>query len=72
MKTLPKGKLNIRNLQGRGCWQVYAGTTYLAGCSGDSTEVAVNQLCGYYEVPQGTKIAVHGYFEATTITITTL
>jgi hypothetical protein len=66
-QKLPKGKLNIRHRQMRGVWQVFAGRTYLDGCAGENEDIAMEELCFIYDVPDDIEIVVHGYSEPTTI-----
>ena len=62
-----KGKLNIRHRQMRNVRQIFAGNIYVTGASGDSPDIAAQELVGQYEVAAGTPITVHGYREPLTM-----
>lgn len=65
---LPKGKLNMRFRQLRGVYQIFTGSKYLDGASGDNPEEAALQLANQYDIPVGTPITVHGFKRPATIT----
>lgn len=70
MNRLPlpgSGKLNIRHRQMRGVWQAFAGRLYITGASGDSPDIAAQELVNQYDVAPGSEIAVHGFREPSTI-----
>lgn len=60
---LPKGKITIRHRQLRGVFQCFAGRDYITGASGDTDDIAAQELANQYEVPQGTIAKVYGYKE---------
>lgn len=62
-----KGKLNVRHRQMRGVWQIFAGNLYVTGASGDSPDIAAQELVNQYEVAAGTPIVVHGFREPSTM-----
>lgn len=66
---LPKGKLNIRHRQMRGCWQSFAGNNYIDLASGDTPEEAINEIRRLYEYTQGTPVIIHGLRVSKTITL---
>lgn len=50
--TLPNDhKLNVRFRQMRGCYQVFAGRTYVSGASGETEEEAIAELHRLYIIP---------------------
>ena len=51
-------KLNVRYRQMRGCYQVFAGRTYLSGASGETIDEAINQLKFLYIFPYDQEIAI--------------
>ncbi len=67
---LPKGKLNARHRQMRGVWQIFAGSLYINGASGDSPQEAAEELARQYDVALGTMIKVNGLGFAYTILTT--
>lgn len=61
------GKLNARHRQMRGVWQIFAGNTYINGASGDSPDIAAQELADQYDVAEGTLIVIHGFSEPSTM-----
>jgi hypothetical protein len=61
------GKLNARHRQMRGVWQIFAGNIYVNGASGDSPDIAAQELADQYDVVEGTPIVVHGFRESSTM-----
>jgi hypothetical protein len=51
----------------RGVWQIFAGNLYVTGASGDSPDIAAQELVDQYEVSAGTIITVHGLREPSTM-----
>jgi len=51
----------------RGVWQAFAGSLYITGASGDSPDIAAQELVNQYEVAEGTPIKVNGYKEPSSI-----
>jgi hypothetical protein len=62
-----KGKLNARHRQMRGVWQIFSGNIYINGASGDSPDIAAQELVDQYAVATGTPIVVHGFREPSTM-----
>jgi hypothetical protein len=59
-KPLPNEyKLNVRYRQMRGCYQVFAGRTYIEGASGETIDEAIGNLRFYYILPKKHTITVH-------------
>ena len=56
---LPKGKLNVRWRQMRACYQCFAGNTYIDCASGDTAEIAIEELKRLYVVPEDAEIKIH-------------
>ena len=61
------GKLNARHRQMRGVWQIFAGNIYVNGASGDSPDIAAQELADQYDVAEGTLIVIHGFSEPSTM-----
>ena len=43
----------------RGVWQIFAGNLYVTGASGDSPDIAAQELVDQYEVAAGLEVNVH-------------
>lgn len=67
LPELPKGKLTIRHRQMRGCFQAYAGNTYLVGCSGGYPEGAAEELRTRYQLSPDLEVTIYGYKEPITM-----
>jgi hypothetical protein len=64
--VIPEGRINVRFRQMRGVWQVFAGSRYLAGASGETPDDALSALVAQYDVPRGAAATIHGYRVQTT------
>jgi hypothetical protein len=71
LEELPKGKINIRHRKMRGVYQAFAGSRYLAGCSGDTPKDAAEWIHHYYVVPEGTTATAHDWREPSQIPVPT-